>query len=60
MSAKAPLAAAAISPFQIPPQTPESEMWKKETNRADHNHQENPLLFSKSDVSSLTSPTKPR
>ena len=28
-------------------------------NRPDHNHQENPLLLSNSDVGSLTSPTKP-
>ena len=50
---KAPLAAAAISPFQIPPQTPESEMCEKEKNRPDHNYRENSLLFWNSDVGSL-------
>ena len=28
-------------------------------SRPDHNHRQNPLLFTNSDVGSLTSPTKP-
>ena len=54
----APLAAA-ISPFQIPPSTPESEMCETGKTRPDHNRWENPLLFSNSDVGSLMFPTKP-
>ena len=38
---------------------PESEMCEMGTNRQDHNHRENPLLFSNSDAGSLTSLTKP-
>ena len=45
--------AAAISPFQIPPQTPVSEMCETGKTRPDHNHRENPLLFSNGDAGSL-------
>ena len=34
-------------------------MYSTNPKRPDHNHRENPLLFSNSDVGSLTSPTKP-
>ena len=50
---KAPLAAAAVSPFQIPPQTPESEMCEKEKNRPDLSYRENSLLFWNSDAGSF-------